>query len=112
VNAAMAHPLGGRYRAFYLHLQRIFSAPAIATPAIDAASGAGKHIKSSYIFIALFEPVVYGLPSSTLVCHDDDAGLCHCRYRPCDWGRKELAIAETEMPGLMAIRAEFGPSRC
>jgi len=24
------------------------------------------------------------------------------------WGRKEIAIAETEMPGLMAIRAEFG----
>ena len=26
------------------------------------------------------------------------------------WGRKEFAIAETEMPGLMATRAEFGPS--
>ena len=25
-----------------------------------------------------------------------------------DWGRKELAIAETEMPGLMAVREEFG----
>jgi adenosylhomocysteinase len=25
-----------------------------------------------------------------------------------DWGRKELTIAETEMPGLMAIRQEFG----
>jgi adenosylhomocysteinase len=24
-----------------------------------------------------------------------------------DWGRKELAIAETEMPGLMAIREEY-----
>src|SRR3569833_1612799 len=28
-----------------------------------------------------------------------------------DWGRKELAIAETEMPGLMAVRAEFGKSQ-
>ncbi|HCK83312.1 MAG TPA: adenosylhomocysteinase [Hyphomonadaceae bacterium] len=28
-----------------------------------------------------------------------------------DWGRKEIAIAETEMPGLMAIRAEYGPSK-
>ena len=28
-----------------------------------------------------------------------------------DWGRKEIAIAETEMPGLMALREEFGPSR-
>jgi adenosylhomocysteinase len=25
-----------------------------------------------------------------------------------EWGRKEIAIAETEMPGLMAIRKEFG----
>ncbi|MGH8166031.1 MAG: adenosylhomocysteinase, partial [Woeseiaceae bacterium] len=23
------------------------------------------------------------------------------------WGRKEIAIAETEMPGLMALRAEY-----
>ncbi|MDE2355328.1 MAG: adenosylhomocysteinase [Alphaproteobacteria bacterium] len=26
-----------------------------------------------------------------------------------DWGRKEILIAETEMPGLMAVRAEYGP---
>ena len=28
-----------------------------------------------------------------------------------DWGRKELSIAETEMPGLMALRDEFGAAR-
>jgi adenosylhomocysteinase len=28
-----------------------------------------------------------------------------------EWGRKELAIAETEMPGLMATREEFGPQQ-
>ena len=28
-----------------------------------------------------------------------------------DWGRKEIAIAETEMPGLMALRAEYGESK-
>src|ERR1700760_3645681 len=28
-----------------------------------------------------------------------------------DWGRKELDIAETEMPGLMAVRAEFGKDK-
>lgn len=28
-----------------------------------------------------------------------------------DWGRKEIAIAETEMPGLMALRHEFGGSK-
>src|ERR1700710_155409 len=27
------------------------------------------------------------------------------------WGRKELNIAEIEMPGLMATRAEYGPSQ-
>ncbi|MCO7225246.1 adenosylhomocysteinase [Pleionea sp. CnH1-48] len=28
-----------------------------------------------------------------------------------DWGRKEIKIAETEMPGLMAMREEFGASQ-
>ena len=28
-----------------------------------------------------------------------------------DWGRKELNIAETEMPGLMALRSEYGTSQ-
>jgi len=27
-----------------------------------------------------------------------------------EWGRKEIAIAETEMPGLMALREEYGPA--
>ena len=28
-----------------------------------------------------------------------------------DWGRKEVTIAETEMPGLMALRDEFGAAK-
>ena len=28
-----------------------------------------------------------------------------------DWGRKEIEIAETEMPGLMATREEYGPKQ-
>lgn len=28
-----------------------------------------------------------------------------------DWGRKEIVIAENEMPGLMALRAEFGTQK-
>jgi adenosylhomocysteinase len=28
-----------------------------------------------------------------------------------DWGRKELAIAETEMPGLMALREQYGTDK-
>jgi adenosylhomocysteinase len=34
-------------------------------------------------------------------CKIADIGLA-------DWGRKEIAIAETEMPGLMALRAQYG----
>ena len=28
-----------------------------------------------------------------------------------DWGRKEIQLAEAEMPGLMALREEFGVSK-
>ena len=28
-----------------------------------------------------------------------------------DFGRKELSIAETEMPGLMALRSEYGDTK-
>ncbi len=28
-----------------------------------------------------------------------------------DWGRKEISVAEHEMPGLMAVRRKFGPSK-
>src|SRR5208282_1458187 len=28
-----------------------------------------------------------------------------------EWGRKEISLAETEMPGLMAVREEFGKSQ-
>ncbi len=38
------------------------------------------------------------------------------RYKVADiglasWGRKEIEIAEKEMPGLMSLRAKFGPSK-
>ena len=28
-----------------------------------------------------------------------------------EWGRKEIRLAEAEMPGLMAIRAEYGATQ-
>ena len=28
-----------------------------------------------------------------------------------EWGRKEMTLAEIEMPGLMSLRAEYGPSQ-
>ncbi len=36
--------------------------------------------------------------------HVKDIGLA-------DWGRKEIAIAETEMPGLMAVREEYAAKK-
>jgi adenosylhomocysteinase len=36
--------------------------------------------------------------------HVKDIGLA-------DWGRKEIAIAETEMPGLVAVREEYGAAQ-
>ena len=31
--------------------------------------------------------------------------------RLAEWGRKEISMAETEMPGLMALREEYGKSK-
>ena len=28
-----------------------------------------------------------------------------------EWGRKEIRLAETEMPGLMSLRKEYGPKK-
>lgn len=28
-----------------------------------------------------------------------------------EWGRKELTLAENEMPGLMSLRRKYGPSK-
>ena len=28
-----------------------------------------------------------------------------------EWGRKEIELAEVEMPGLMACREEYGPAQ-
>ena len=36
--------------------------------------------------------------------HVRDIGLA-------EWGRKEIAIAETEMPGLMAVREEYAAKK-
>src|SRR5664279_3929102 len=43
-------------------------------------------------------------PKATAPYHVADLKLA-------DWGRKEIRIAETEMPGLMAIREEFAKAQ-
>src|SRR5437764_182031 len=51
------------------------------------------------------------MPKSNLaaVQHFNDSAVADIGLA--EWGRKEITIAETEMPGLMATRAEFGASR-
>ena len=43
--------------------------------------------------------------------HDSTADYVVKDIGLADWGHKEIAIAETEMPGLMATREEFGPEQ-
>jgi len=71
----------------------------------------------SYICMSLYRPrcgcgtaLIYGAPRFQEPHHVERlrrqgySGLAA-------WGRKELDMAETEMPGLMAIRKEYGPSQ-
>ena len=47
--------------------------------------------------------------SATLVSNPHDYAVADIKLA--DYGRKEIAIAETEMPGLMATRAEYAKSQ-
>ncbi|RMD85063.1 MAG: adenosylhomocysteinase [Candidatus Dadabacteria bacterium] len=40
-----------------------------------------------------------------------EGDFCVADLSLAEWGRKEIAIAETEMPGLMALRRRYGPSK-
>ncbi|GIX28909.1 MAG: hypothetical protein KatS3mg123_2790 [Burkholderiales bacterium] len=47
------------------------------------------------------------------VPHSDFTDFRVADLKLADWGRKEIAIAESEMPALMAIREEYaGSSPC
>ena len=48
---------------------------------------------------------------STVAAHMGKADFHVADLKLADWGRKEILIAETEMPGLMAIREEFAKSQ-
>jgi len=50
---------------------------------------------------------------STLTKSSIDFSLAHkvADMSLADWGRKEIRLAEAEMPGLMALREEYGPSQ-
>lgn len=45
-----------------------------------------------------------------MMTHQENATLSDCKVKDlqlAEWGSKEIAIAETEMPGLMALREEY-----
>ena len=45
------------------------------------------------------------MSSKVVAIRKDDFKIADIKLA--DWGRKEIAIAETEMPGLMALRKEY-----
>ena len=49
------------------------------------------------------------MPSTTIATNTPDFQVKDLGLA--DWGRKEISIAEHEMPGLMAVRKKFGPQR-
>ena len=72
---------------------------------MSAPSAARVSISTAVWIVMCSEPVIRAPAKAKSASRDyvvKDIGLA-------EWGRKELAIAETEMPGLMATRDEFGP---
>jgi adenosylhomocysteinase len=68
---------------------------------------AGTQNLSASVFVIAYQGVIMSAvlkPASTGDYRVADIGLA-------DWGRKEIRIAETEMPGLMAIRDEYAASQ-
>ena len=56
------------------------------------------------------------LMSDIAVMPEDKATVVRPDYRVkeltlSEWGRNEIRLAEHEMPGLMAARAEYGPEK-
>lgn len=75
-----------------------------ATTTINGALHGGKHAATS----------AEGIEHKTAVTVDDISAKPQHRIREldgADFGRKELELAEVEMPGLMACREEFGSSQ-
>src|SRR5258708_34045194 len=73
-----------RFVRLAIGIDGTFSATAIQRMPMTTSPNAAKTVPTSHDYVV------------------KDIGLA-------EWGRKEIAIAETEMPGLMATRDEFGP---
>ena len=51
------------------------------------------------------------LDAKTQTAHKKDFDYCVRDISLAEWGRKEISVAEQEMPGLMAVRAKYGPQK-
>src|SRR5579875_1877277 len=59
-----------------------------------------------------FAPCNHGTPMTAVAKTNANAGDYVVRdLSLAAWGCKEISLAESEMPGLMAIREEYGPRR-
>ena len=50
------------------------------------------------------------MPKAELT-NQKDSDYCVRDLSLAEWGRKEISVAEQEMPGLMAVRAKYGPQK-
>lgn len=58
-----------------------------------------------YIHFCLHLSIIFNTSSNPLI------PLPSADIKLAEWGRKELVIAQNEMPGLMACRTKYGPSQ-
>src|SRR5262245_61064355 len=73
-----------------------------AHPLVRAVSSPSRQWSTRHIGVTMNAAVLK--PQAAQDCAIADLSLA-------EWGRREIRIAETEMPGLMAIREEFAKSQ-
>ena len=68
-----------------------------------------KDMQISLYLLVTFDPPCYTPAAVNLEDRFMSTDYVIADIKLADWGRKEIDLAETEMPGLMATRKEFGP---
>lgn len=86
------------------------SCPSPVTKLVSKVVKGGGHDERRIIFRY---PLYQGLPGQNWISINK---FLYPSYLPADislaeWGRKEMVMAENEMPGLMACRQKYGPTK-
>lgn len=71
----------------------------------DMCTPRGYQAGHVYIHFCLHLSIIFNTSSNPLI------PLPSADIKLAEWGRKELVIAQNEMPGLMACRTKYGPSQ-